>query len=69
MPTMEKDLVNVGYADGANRSKPRKPDNKEYMEGYTLGYDSTLSLEDDYGVEYPDGNGGVSKGTQLKLKV
>lgn len=64
------DKENVGYADGANRiSRPRYPNDKEYMKGYREGFNSTESpsLEEDYTVTFPDGKGGVATGKQLKL--
>lgn len=65
------DIVNIGYSDGASRVRPRYPNDKQYMQGYNAGYDSTKAdkLEDDYPVSFPDGKGGVSKGTQMKFPL
>ena len=65
------DIVNIGYSDGAGRVRPRYPNDNQYMQGYNAGYGSTKAdtLEDDYSVSFPDGNGGVSKGTQMKFPL
>ena len=64
------DKENLGYSDGANRlNRPRYPEDKEYMNGYTKGFKTTEKkpLDDDYTITFSDGKGGLSSGKQLKL--